>query len=554
MTEVSFKDYGFKPEEIIEGLNKYYRDRANGKPSYVRILDKFTVYHILNYRISEAINWLREEHNIFYTPGMKVEDAIRPEETKDIFDTPRYRFLSILSAELGFRTIVGPGNADKTEDDILRVVKHRDEARKEFLRKLRCDLGVPAPVVKGNMEKMEEDIFERIGMLKEGNWPCENGNTFADYMRKQFPKECEKWKVAPLEGGSVRDWVQYIFGVLDEWRNRALKAEEERDTIYEKLGMNPADDNVSDIVAAIMKLREDRAKYKGMLNTMYGASYGDNMLPCYRDTCNNAKAIKERDAANDALAEIRAKIREVYRGVFSCGMEENYSYTSALNDILEDYKFLKKLKEKAEEKTVDYKTELNELRKSHDNLSDLYNSACKLLGEYLKEAKDILGIDSCDKDTVISAIKALKSAYEKLQKDYDSLGNAYSVVLRWNNTYADARRLLEVPADADAGVMINALNKLKYDCETCDRLRKLWHERYTSEHTRANGEHKRAEKCFGEIAALKTQVASLDRSLKASANEQVGIDAFRNELRKLEAEKSKVIEALGQDIWDDCVE
>lgn len=350
---MEFKDYGFKPVDVIKGLNLYYSAKDH---KYLHIeKGKHSYWHLLDKDVTEAINWLREEHDIFYTPGMKVEDDTKDVFDKDIFDTPRYRFLSMLSSELGFRTIVGPGNADKTEKDILRIVKHRNdelknlrsqqldeareaEARKEFLRKLRCELGVRYPVVDGCIEKMEYDILERIGKLKEGNWPCVNGNTFAEFMRKQFPKDCEKWNVAPLEEGSVHDWVQYIFGILDEWRKRALKDEEEWDAVYEELGLNPADDGVKDVVAAIRRLREDRAKYKGMLNTMYGASCGDGVLPCYRDTCSNAKAIKERDAAKDALFELRAKIREVYRSVVDDEWDEHLSYTSAMNDINEEYK------------------------------------------------------------------------------------------------------------------------------------------------------------------------------------------------------------------------
>ena len=565
---MEFKDYGFKPADVIKGLNLYY---SRKDPRYLHIKKaEHSYWHLLDEEVTSAINWLREEHNIFYTPGMKVED-----DDKDIFDTPRYRFLSILSAELGFRTIVGPGNAEKTEDAIMRAVKCRNdelknfrsqqideegeaEARKEFLRKLRCELGVPMPVVKGSREEMEEDILERIGKLKEGNWPCENGNTFAEYMKKQFPKECAKWHVRPLKEGSVHDWIQYIFGELDGWRNRAINAEEERD-----------------------RALSDRGKFKAMLNTMYGASCGDTALPCYRDTCSNSKAIKERDAAICALFELRAKIRDVYREVFNCEFEANYDYTSALDDILGEFKFQKELKETAEAKTVAYKTELNkcreyiltvyreifdcsngdpegndkedledildeyrrvtkcfetkfaecenlkrrlhaeramcdhlrnehsrqcssreeflrklckefnidfdkrsnylpemenailnsvktlsesfdgangeleemtvelnELRKTYDTVVELYNAATKLLGEYLKDAKDILGIDSCDKDTVASAIRALKSAYDslrndhdevcegytKLKKDYDELGEAYRSVLKRKNS------------------------------------------------------------------------------------------------------------------------
>lgn len=773
---MDFKDHGFKPADVVKGLNEYYEKRKKDRDSTFIVrtgTDRIGETYYMNPEVyvKEAINWLRDECNIFYTPGMKLEDG-----TKDIFDTPRYKFLSILSADLGFRTIVGPGNADKTEQDILRVVKHLLGIKKKY-------------------DGTSCAYDKRIDML------------------------CREYNIAPCEEDDIALKIDYIFGVLDEWRKRALKAE------------------------------EDRAKYKGMLNTMYGASCGGDVidvLPCYRDSCNNPKAIKERDAAKDALAELRAKIREVYREVFKYGWEESQSYVLSLDDILKEFKekdaafkavcdeddifrkrtheaeqklfelrakireahrevfgyygleggcnyvsvlneilgefnFQKKLKEKAEEKAVGYKTELNKCRadilriyreifdcsngdpegsdeenlndileeyrnvssalddatddlcrtktslsnlrrqyadeeklvssvraerdsnrakylvfldklarvldvsysnpnytpakeqdilravgtlktafdsaseelekliskvndtnKNYDNLDTLYKSSLKLLGEYLTEAKDILGIDTCDKDAITKAIKDLKSAYnnlrndydevceghEKLEKDYEELGKAYSSVLKWNNSYADIRRLLEVPADADAGVMVGALNKFMCDyeklrkdydeleeayrkaelngnyfvefekncsarqafifklCESLDvdkdsigsffedeeaailkaidehheatasidSLRQNWYSRYKSEHERANGEHKRAEKCFGEIAALKTQVASLERSLNAAANEQVGVEAFRNECRKLRDEKAKVIKALGQDIWDSCVE
>ena len=365
---MKFNDYGFKPVDVINGLNLYYSAKDS---KYLHITkEKHSYWHLLDSDVADAINWLREEHGIFYTPGMKLED-----DTKDIFDTPRYRFLSILSSELGFRTIVGPGNAEKTEKDILRVVKCRNDelknfrarrddeesetaARREFLCKLGYELGIKYPVVKiGKEAEMEADILERIGKLKEGNWPCENDIAFAKHMRNQFPKECEKWNVAPLEKGSVHDWVQYIFGILDEWRKRATKAEEELGTVHEALG---------EWRKRALKAEEDRVKFKRTLNKMYGASCGGDVtdvLPCYRDTCNNPKAIRERDAAKDALFELRAKIREVHREVFGyCGLEGGCNYTSVLNDILEEYKFQKKLKEKAEEKAASNKIELQQCR------------------------------------------------------------------------------------------------------------------------------------------------------------------------------------------------
>lgn len=741
MDKMTFASYKFKPSDVIEGLNRYFAEtKANrylrasleirngvwtSNPDYRKDVvftnsppDRHTRSgHVCwNYYlicdpeevVGVAINWLREEHDIFYTPGMKVEDNTKDVFDKDIFDTPRYRFLSILSSELGFRTIVGPGNADKTEDDILRVVKH-------------------LLAIKQKYDGTSCAYDKRIDML------------------------CREYNVAPCGEDDIALKIDYIFGVLDEWRNRALKAEEEKDAIYKELGLFPGFNDTEDVLASIKRLHEDRAKFKGMLNTAYGAHSVDwspssekiaaDEVKAYRtalrelyfatvgsnpDNRSNPSSMKsvilqqfkEKDAAFKAvcdeddifrkriheaeqkLSELRAKIREVYRGVFSCGMEDHYSYVAALDDILKDYNFVKQLKEKAEEKAVSYKTELNKCReyiltvyreifdcsngdpegsdkenlndileeyrrvvsnfeertvdwyqvknslsnlkrqyedevklvssvraerdsnkakylvfldklakvldvsysnpnyipakeqdilravgtlktsfdgaseeledltirlndsnRAYDTSSSMYGSAVKLLGEYLTEAKDILGIDSCTKEDITKAIKDLKSAYNnlrndydevcegyaKLQEDYDKLNGAYKVVVEWNNAYDELRSLLGLGAAAKAETLIAAVKMLR-------NAKNRWHERYESEHERANGEHKRAEKCFGEIAALRTQVASLERSLNAAANEQVGVEAFRNECRKLKAEKAKVIKALGQDIWDSCVE
>ena len=150
-------------------------------------------------------------------------------------------------------------------------------------------------------------------------------------------------------------------------------------------------------------------------------------------------------------------------------------------------------------------------------------------------------------------ITAVEKVKEKLQKDYDELGEAYSSVLKWNNSYAEVRRLLGISADADADEMVDALDQLVVDREKCKRRYENWYSRYESEHTRANGEHKKAEKLQKEVRGWTKRCDSLEQALNAKSNEEVGLSAFKNECRKLKEEKAKVIAALGQDIWDDCL-
>lgn len=129
MDKMTFASYKFKPSDVIEGLNRYFADtKANryfrasleikngvwtGNPGYrkdVVFTDRppeFTTdkdgfrwnYYLIcdpEEVVGVAINWLREEHDIFYTPGMEatgedfdITDAAKEYEketrTSDIF-------------------------------------------------------------------------------------------------------------------------------------------------------------------------------------------------------------------------------------------------------------------------------------------------------------------------------------------------------------------------------------------------------------------------------------------------------------------------------------
>lgn len=109
MDKDMFKSYKFKPSDVIEGLNRYFAETKanryrrvpleirNGevKPgNYYVLRNLFFWTSVPKFReygdyyiicdpeevVGVAINWLREEHDIFYTPGMEV-----PGEARDIF-------------------------------------------------------------------------------------------------------------------------------------------------------------------------------------------------------------------------------------------------------------------------------------------------------------------------------------------------------------------------------------------------------------------------------------------------------------------------------------
>lgn len=733
MDKDMFKSYKFKPSDVIEGLNRYFaetkafryrrvpleirrgvcynnpdcvKDIVFGNNPPERATKAWCCWHY--YLICDpeevvgvAINWLREEHDIFYTPGMNEPPIKDPDDVDDfcVDDAAKeYEKAKAARAELAYlyKTVLGKDRLDRdlSPHEVMKAILDEYNKREEFIRELSCSLGFGNPVVKpDNIDQKEKDILKRVEKLKDGVWPCENSSTFAEHLRKEFPKFCKEYNVAPLaKDGSIHYWLQYIFDVLTEYRDLA--------------------------------------------NNNFNKAEG------FR---------KEKRAVENVLAELRAKIREIYRSVVDDEWDEHLAYTSALNDINEVYKRVVHI---FEERTADWieahkelyryklavgsllripkesRDDINAIERSFDltskkyaSLNEFRNDVCEILDipssmaddqkQVLKEIHDFadryyelkdfradiceaLGIDAdelfgspqqndkyileqveklkktpnrdtfrdaiCNalnmpttsingniigrihmrqdchnklckdytelrkaiweamdrkpetlpdenarlvgevtelargekllidfRDAVAKAIgmdypttnqvilnnvqyiykdredaygivsklhdqvTALEKAKEDLQKDYDELGEAYSSVLKWNNSYAEVRRLLEVSADADADEMVDALDQLIVDREKCKRRYENWYSRYESEHERANGEHKRAEKLRKDVTVLTNHIELLKISNASQANSVVASQAFKNECRKLKEEKAKVIAALGQEIWDDCV-
>ena len=72
--------------------------------------------------------------------------------------------------------------------------------------------------------------------------------------------------------------------------------------------------------------------------------------------------------------------------------------------------------------------------------------------------------------------------------------------------------------------------KEKYDAllkeyEASEHNRKEWHRRYESEHERANGEHKKADKYWAQVAGLQTRIKNLEDALNRSASNSTGYEA-----------------------------
>lgn len=581
------------------------------------------------------------------------------EKKLGVIESVDYQNAKVARAELAYlyKTVLGKERLDRdlSPHEIMKAIHDEYNKREEFIRELSCSLGFGDPVVKpDNIDQKERDILERVEKLKDGVWPCENSSTFAEHLRKEFPKFCKEYDVAPLaKDGSIHYWLQYIFDVLTEYRDLA------------------------------------------------------------NSTFNKAEGFrKEKRAVEDSLAELRAKVREIYRSVVDDEWDEYLAYTSALNDINEEYK---RVVHNFEERTADWSKAQQELdryrlavgslldipketrddinaiersftfsKKKYESLKEFRDNVCEIfdipssmadkyvlkeihdfadrydeLEDFRADICDILdiegmlgtpkqndqyilgqaeklndGITSLDRyarlrsnicialclggetddEDILKTVRRTKECHDALCDDCADLGKDYTELRKaiWEamdrkpETLPDenARLVGEVAElargeklliefrDAVAkaigitypttnnfivrrvediykgwGELHDLIPKLhgevqdlqnKYDdAESRFRfqsgLRQQWHARWESENERANGEHKRAEKLRKDVTALSNHIELLKISNASQANSVVASQAFKNECRKLKEEKAKVIAALGQDIWDDCV-
>lgn len=78
MANKNFEDYGFKPSDVIEALNKWYERQVLhfnvAHPDSKEGARKYHAFYDHDKAIDDAIKYLRSM-DIFYTPGMKWDDV-----------------------------------------------------------------------------------------------------------------------------------------------------------------------------------------------------------------------------------------------------------------------------------------------------------------------------------------------------------------------------------------------------------------------------------------------------------------------------------------------
>lgn len=251
------------------------------------------------------------------------------------------------------------------------------------------------------------------------------------------------------------------------------------------------------------------------------------------------------DTEWNQVEELRAKIREIYRSVVDDEWDEHLSYTSALNDINEEYK---RAVHNFEERTADWGKAQQEL--------DRYRLAVGSLLGIPKEARD-------DINAIEKSFNYTKKAYESLQEFRNDVCEIFDIpramthkqILKEIHDIAerydeledfrvdicgalDIESMMGTPKQNDKYILEqvvklrdeeNALHDLAMELdrkrialtaknsdlqqkfEFQSGLRQQWHSRYESEHERANG----VQKCLDKTReALRVKDISLETARK----------------------------------------
>ena len=197
--------------------------------------------------------------------------------------------------------------------------------------------------------------------------------------------------------------------------------------------------------------------------------------------------------------------------------------------------------------------EIHDIANRYDELEDLRADICGAL-----DLESMTGTPQQNDKKILETVEDLLCDYEDSAKALKVETEGYDV-LRKNAIEDLKNRGFFFRPEADETLREIFIKLLKCYDDYFSRykeqfgLRQEWHIRYESEHERANGEHKRAEKALKKVRDWTARCDSLERALNNRANEEIALEAFRNECRKLRKEKFKVINTLGQDTWDDCV-
>lgn len=288
---------------------------------------------------------------------------------------------------------------------------------------------------------------------------------------------------------------------------------------------------------------------------------------------------KEKRAVENSLYELRAKVREIYRSVVDDEWDEYRGYTSALNDINEEYK---RVVHNFEEDTFRHAIcnalnipttvidgniigRIHLIQDCHDTLCKDYTEFRKAIWEAMDRKPETLPEETA---RLVGEVTELARGEKLLIEFRDAVAKAIGmdypttnnfILKRVSDIYKERGESHDLAMELDRKCIdLTAKNsdlKQKFDFQS--GLRRTWHARYESEHERANGVQKaldrEREKCRVKDISLETAKKQYEKVRNNLETAECALNGMRNKVRELREEKTKVISAIGQDIWDDAV-
>lgn len=345
MDKITFASYKFKPSDVIEGLNRYFAEtKANryrrvppleikkGEVKYgfrnivfdvnVPKVKEYGYYYVIydpEEVVGVAINWLREEHDIFYAPPKADGFEAKIEPLSSTF----YCCDSKLVTE-----------TQKLQEENKKLKKKVAEQQKKidsYESALSKITDIMEPKYAGPAwSETWDDLVVRIRWMKE--------------------------KVETLEAAKT-DWRDSFEKAQDSRSAFCKKLKEELNVDYRYPGCFPKMEE--DILLEIKRLKTEHDDVRGLslkieeLEEQLREKTGENLV--IRD--NMVKYFEDlAQGRQKALSNLRYEILKVYREIFDCSNgDPEGTDAEVLQDILTEYKRTLELKDVAEEKAVKYK-------------------------------------------------------------------------------------------------------------------------------------------------------------------------------------------------------
>lgn len=587
----------------LEDLNRYIQNYGREK--------KLGIIESVDYQNAKAA---RAELKRLYKTVLGIKDTsdidLSPHEVMKAISNEyaqREEFIRALSCSLGFGDpIVNPDNIGQKENDILERVESLKsgvwpcENSSTFAEYLRnefpkfCKEYNVAPIADGSsvrdwiryifgvlsdyrfiangwdgpmgyksLKEFLNDVCEILdipsSMADDHKQILNEIHDFADryYELRDFRADiCEVLDIDADElFGSPQQNDKYILEQVEKLKNDGCKLTVFRNDVAKAVCSNPNDSN-ADILKAVEAVMEratelqfntvnkdnvvqpahsKTTRYKS-LNEFRDIVYKELGLPRYgytlieaidelrkrlnrKDYTELRKAIWEAmDRKPETLPEEDARlvgeIAELARGeklliefrddvAKAIGIE----YPAANNVILNNVKYVYKDRKDAYDMVAKLNDQVTVLEKAKEELQQNfdYQSFRRKAIEDLKSRGFLFRYDENE---------TLREIYAKLLKRYDWIHGAY---------------------------------KEQY------RLRQMWHVRWESENERANGVQKKLDKLRGIEAERDKCKENCKYWSDMYSSSEAACGALKGKIRELKDEKTKVISALGQDIWDDCL-